>query len=1180
MMRNSKRIFALLLSVLLLLPLCAPAAAAAGTQTVIINSTASFRNFAKNCSLDVWSHGKTATLTCDLDFSEEDFTPVPTFGGVFDGGGHTISGIRLTASGSNQGLFRYVQSGGVVKNLAVSGIFQPAGTGSEAGGVCGSNAGTLQNCSFSGTVEGDGNVGGVCGINQETGVIAACSTGGTVSGESAVGGVCGRNLGTLLQCNSRCLVNSTSGETLLSAEDLETLDVDSALTSLTSDRDGESADAALTGRMDIGGIVGYSSGIVQSCINTGTVGYPHVGYNVGGVAGRQTGYLSGCSNTGEVYGRKDVGGIAGQSEPYIVMRADGSTIGQLRHELDKLNTLVDQALDDADAATGTISTRLTAIGACTDAARDSSKELMDTVGDMTDDNVGTLNSLSVSVTNTLDQISPAMDDLADAADSFAALSDQLEDALKVLTDAADTTETMLSQLGAAVDDLQKANAAIKRAVAQTDSALTHLKDAVVIDDEAAVRTALGDLADGISALGSATGAAGSAVQALRAAMGGGSWTGLPDNAEAVAALDDLAGALLDMSTALTSIGGALSTIQSSTHITWDEVSRALEDLSSAASSLQTASDDMNTALAHLKDALATGETLSGQLGKAAAALKKVAVSAAAAGRSLHDALTQIKSAVDQLRKDGPVKFTTLGEDYRSSSAELYASLCSLSEEMGTLNSETTSAGHTLNADLRAVSDQFHVVFDLLLDAVSDLEDGTLSAGDALSERIQDTSDEDISATKRGKIADSRNTGTVEGDRNVGGIVGSMAIEYDLDPEDDSTAQLSYGATYETKSVLQNCLNRGTVTGKKDCIGGLAGRMDLGTVIDGQNYGTLSSTGGGYVGGIAGLSEGSIRRSYAKCTLSGGNYIGGIAGQAAVLRDCAAIVTITGGEEYVGAVAGQGDTGSGEITGNYYVDTGWAGVDGISYAGCAEGASFDFLRGRDGIPTEFVSFSLTLKADGSTVKTFPFFFGDDLTLIDLPAVPEKDGYYGQWPEFDASGRNSDITLEAVYTPWITLIASGRTSGSLPVVLADGQFTEDAVLLVQDSAVEPPAAADSQDGACIWDITLSGTALADDDTVPLRLLNEGGGKAAVWQYQDGQWTAVEAEQNGQYLLTSMTGVSGTFCVCPQKNRTAVLCGMAGAALLVILVLLRYRRKQSGTHSKTSTAPKAAEEHAEAV
>ena len=54
-------------------------------------------------------------------------------------------------------------------------------------------------------------------------------------------------------------------------------------------------------------------------------------------------------------------------------------------------------------------------------------------------------------------------------------------------------------------------------------------------------------------------------------------------------------------------------------------------------------------------------------------------------------------------------------------------------------------------------------------------------------------------------------------------------------------------------------------------------MDLGRVSACENYGDIASTDGGYVGGIAGASWGTIRDSWVKCHLSGGDYIGGVAG---------------------------------------------------------------------------------------------------------------------------------------------------------------------------------------------------------------------------------------------------------------------------------------------------------------
>ena len=51
---------------------------------------------------------------------------------------------------------------------------------------------------------------------------------------------------------------------------------------------------------DAGGIAGNNAGVLRACINRGTIGYSHIGYNVGGIAGSQTGYVEGCVNYGTV----------------------------------------------------------------------------------------------------------------------------------------------------------------------------------------------------------------------------------------------------------------------------------------------------------------------------------------------------------------------------------------------------------------------------------------------------------------------------------------------------------------------------------------------------------------------------------------------------------------------------------------------------------------------------------------------------------------------------------------------------------------------------------------------------------------------------------------------------------------------------------------------------------------
>lgn len=76
--------------------------------------------------------------------------------------------------------------------------------------------------------------------------------------------------------------------------------------------------------------------MILTSVNTGTIGYEHVGYNVGGIVGRTDGLVSGCVNQGRVLGRKDVGGIAGQAEPYRELDLSKDTIKRLRSELEVL----------------------------------------------------------------------------------------------------------------------------------------------------------------------------------------------------------------------------------------------------------------------------------------------------------------------------------------------------------------------------------------------------------------------------------------------------------------------------------------------------------------------------------------------------------------------------------------------------------------------------------------------------------------------------------------------------------------------------------------------------------------------------------------------------------------------------------------------------------------------------
>ena len=354
MRKTATRILSVLLALLLLCGLNLPALAQEGNNSPIYIRTAEdLIQLSQNCNLDSWSVGKTVVLNADISLEGVAFSPIPSFGGVFNGNGHSITGLTVSGEMSGAGLFRTVQSTGWIRNLKVSGTMDLSGSCTAVGGIAGTNYGTISDCGFSGTINGKENVGGIVGLNAITGAVLNCTAGGAVTGENKTGGVAGSNLGKIQGSANGAYVNTVSQDQAISLEDLN-LD-------LSLDKSKLSSVSVLPTALDTGGIAGYSSGILQSCSNTAVVGYPHVGYNVGGIAGRSCGYILDCGNSGSIYGRKDIGGIVGQMEPYIEMSLSDSTLTQVQKQLKELQDMVDKASKDAESGVGGISSQLNGV---------------------------------------------------------------------------------------------------------------------------------------------------------------------------------------------------------------------------------------------------------------------------------------------------------------------------------------------------------------------------------------------------------------------------------------------------------------------------------------------------------------------------------------------------------------------------------------------------------------------------------------------------------------------------------------------------------------------------------------------------------------------------------------------------------------------------------------------------
>lgn len=343
-----RHLAAALLAALMLLACLPVTQADAAGNTIHISSEAELRDLAASCALDTWSRDKNVVLDSDLTLADPSFLPIPTFGGSFDGQGHTIHNVSITDSLSPAGLFGVVQAGGSVRSLHVVGTVTPSGDGRSVGGIAGENNGAIEKCSFTGTVSGQVYVGGIAGHTGASGSILACETRGAVIGDSMTGGITGYNEGLLADCTNSACINVESTDPRL---DLEDLDLTPDLSKLGQANAGASS-------ADTGGIAGYSAGTLSDCVNHGAVGYQHIGYNTGGVVGRSCGQLLRCRNDGSIAGRKDVGGVVGQIEPYIQVDASPTYLSELNRQLYELKSLTDQAANDAQDGAGDVSDRL------------------------------------------------------------------------------------------------------------------------------------------------------------------------------------------------------------------------------------------------------------------------------------------------------------------------------------------------------------------------------------------------------------------------------------------------------------------------------------------------------------------------------------------------------------------------------------------------------------------------------------------------------------------------------------------------------------------------------------------------------------------------------------------------------------------------------------------------------
>lgn len=224
-------------------------------------------------------------VTQDIDFSGETFFPMRSFLKNFDGQEHTLNNLTIDWPFDGAGLFEAINNGNDLINLNLKDV----------------------------TIKGVNQVGAFCGVIGEGSSLSNCHLLGTnkISGTgSYIGGIVG-GCSRIPNNISGCSVNSTT--TVLGTNFVGGLIGDGSGVSNSSSA------AIVEGENNVGGIAGYSSGMVSECTSSAQV--TAMGNLVGGIIGGTTtkdviGYSAGkvaqSSFIGNVSGKDYVGGIIGR----------------------------------------------------------------------------------------------------------------------------------------------------------------------------------------------------------------------------------------------------------------------------------------------------------------------------------------------------------------------------------------------------------------------------------------------------------------------------------------------------------------------------------------------------------------------------------------------------------------------------------------------------------------------------------------------------------------------------------------------------------------------------------------------------------------------------------------------------------------------------------------------------
>ena len=482
-------------------------------------------------------------------------------------------------------------------------------------------------------------------------------------------------------------------------------------------------------------------------------------------------------------------------------------------------------------------------------------------------------------------------------------------------------------------------------------------------------------------------------------------------------------------------------------------------------------------------------------------------------------------------------------------------------ENSTVADDIHGVADTVDSEIRTIADSIERI-SAQIKNIGNTVTETMDVVTSDDDYIEDISSADSAQNSDGVIAKSVNRGAVHGDINAGGIAGTMNVEYDVDPEYDlditETTNVRLRST--VSDVVIYCINYGEVNSKKDCAGGIVGLQELGLVYGSEGYGTVKSETGNYAGGIAGNSASAITDSYSLCNVESEDYTGGICGKGYTMQNCISIPAILGDGEAKGSLAGIIES-DGEVSTNIFVNDIYGGIDDINYSGKADSASYEAVMAMENIPDGFHRVTLVFKADGNVIDTKNIAYNANLGVSELPSIPDKDGYYAQWPENIVSKPILQNTVvEAEYHVWIESVAGDIASqNDKPLFIAEGKFYDDNKITL--SKCDTDNLSGDIEYSYAW--KMRGTDVKDKGTKTCHFyIKNTSGSSEAWYRDnaDSGWVKADAKEHGSYM-TAEIPYEADFAVIHKESSNMIyyICGGAAACIIVLAVIIIKKRKK---------------------